>query len=290
MAADLYIFFNDRLTIANPDVSITASSTDDGYAIDNVRYADLVRAWKGNDSTTTNEYLQADGGSAGWIGSATETAYAVVAYDNRGADQDTIKLITDSGDSAGFGGTPTTLATWTVSTFKTELTMEWKSYTIQTSGRRYYRLIQYGNERTESAGSVTSKIYCWSMFNADGVLRLPVNYPSDGEAPYSIRTQFKYGEAKTAGGLRLFNKYSAPGQSFNVSFQPASLVLWEYMRDSLKAYGGGARAFFVQKDGLSNLAQSNFFLCRLTNLEITASVSYQNNYNVDTQWETEPWL
>lgn len=290
MAADLYIFMNDRLHISNASVSLTASATAAGYAIDNVRRDDLMTAWKGNDGTTNDEWLQVDGGSAGWIGSAGQTAFSVIAYDNRGADQDSINLNTDNADSASMSA-QATQATWTVSTFKAGITMEWKSWTIQTPAKRYYRLLQPGGARSEAAGTITTKILCWSMFNADGVLRLGMDYPAEGEAPYTIVTQFKNGTATTAGGLRLYNKYAEPGHRFTISFQPARDTLWSTVwRDRLITYGGGTRAFFVQKEGLRNEAQSNFFLCRLTGSEVVASRPLQDQYTIETEWVTEPWL
>lgn len=291
MAADLYIFFNDRLTIANPSVALTASSTaTGGYAMDNVRRADLMTAWKGNDSTTTDEWLSVDGGSTGWLGSAGQTAFSVIAYDNRGADQDTIKLQYGATDDGAYAS-PTTVATWTISSFKSEITMEWKTFAIPGTAKRYYRIIQFGNERTEATGSITPKILSWSMFNADGVLRLGVDYPGEGEAPYAIRSEFKSVEARTAGGLRLFNKYAQPGQRFGISFQPGRDTFWATaLRDRLVDNGAGTRAFFVQKEGLRNSALSNFFLCRLVNLEMVATRPYFDQYMIDTEWETEPWL
>lgn len=293
MPADLYLFFNDRLNIANPIPVITASSTDPGYSINNVREADLVKAWKGNDSTTVNEWLSADGGSIGWLGAGGQSAYAVLAYDTRVAHQDTVKLQYATVDDGAYAA-PQTLATWNVKTpNNTEVTMEWKSFVIPgTAGaeKRYYRIIQFGNERAEATGMVTATIFNWGMFNAGDVIRLSLDYPTEGETPYDIATQFGYGYARTAGKYPLFSKYAAPGQRFQVNFKPMRDTFWMAVRDKLRAYEGPARAMYVQKEGLNNLAQSNFFMCRLVGLEFRASRLYVDQYLVSMEFETESWV
>jgi hypothetical protein len=289
VAADIIIFLKDLLHVSNPAAILTASSTVSGYAIENVRRADLMAAWKGSDGTTNDEWLQVDGGSTTWLGAASATAYAVVAYDNRGADQDTILLQYDTADNPAFSS-PSTALTWTISGNKAEVTMEWKSFSIPSTAKRYYRIIQPGNARTETTGSITAKILAWSMFKATDVIVLATGFPQDAEGAYSIKTQYRVGESATAGGLRLFNKYAQPGQRFTIAFSPASRTLWQTIRDGLKSNGAGVRAMYIQKDGLDNQAQQNFFMCRLTNPEYAASLQYRDNFQVEMEWETEPWL
>lgn len=291
MSADLIIFWNDRLNILNTAVTLTASSTQSGYSINNVRYADLVLPWKGNDSTTTDEWLKSDGTTTGWLGTAADTAFSIIAYDNRNAHQDTVKLQYDTADNTSFSS-PSTLATWTVGTpNNTEVTMEWKQFTIPTPAKRYYRIVEFGNERTEAAGTVTTKVFAWGMFNATDVLRLSVDYSKEGESPYDISTNFRYGTVATAGGVQIFNKVAQPAQTFSVVFRPGTDTFWATaIKNRLRSLEGPARAFFIQKEGINNLALSNFFLCRLVGLDFNSSRPYQDQYMFEMKFVTEPWI
>jgi len=288
--ADLYLFFNDRLNISNAAASLTASSTVQGYAINNIREADLVKAWKGTDGLTNDEWLSANGGSAGWLGTAGQTVYAVVAYDTRGAHQDTIKLQYGAVDDGAYA-TPTTAITWAVGSPNTaEVTMEWKTFVIPGTAKQYYRIIQFGNERSEATGTITAKIFNWGLFSAADVVKLSLDYPTEGETSYDISSEFRYGSAKTAGGYQVFNKFAQPGQRFQVNFKPMKDTFWATIRDRLRTYEGPARAIYVQKEGLYGLALPNFSMCRLVGLEFKANRPYMDEYMVSMEFETEPWV
>lgn len=289
--ADLYLFLNDRLHISNPSglspaPVLTASSTVAGYAPDNVREADLTKAWKPNDSTTTDEWLKVDGGSTSWTGSGV--TYAVLAWDSRGSDQDTVKLQVDSVDDGAFGGTITTKATWAVGSNKSEVTMQWVGFGA--SAKRWWRLFQAGNERTETTGSVTAKILVWGMFEVtNDLLRLSIDFPGLGEGVYRMSQRYGVNVSRAVAGQPFTNKYSEMTQRFVVVWRPGTDALFTAVRDRLAAMNGMGRAIFVIKEGLHNLAQANIGLCRLTG-NWDAVKNFDGQYEIELELETQPWL
>ena len=290
-AADLMIFWNDRQHITQTTRVMTASSTAAGYAIDNAREADLARAWKPSDSASTTEWLKVDGGSTLWLGSGSNTVFVAVAYDARGANQNVIRLQTDSVDDGAFGGTLTDQ--WTHTLLKDKVNCSWSSFV--SPSKRWYRLAQLGTDR--SGGNVTAKILYWAMYtkvtagSLDGdILQMSVDYPGDSEARYQIAQRNRVGRVETAGGIVATNKWATTGQEFSVTFEPASDTLWASIRRHLSDNDGQHRGMFVQKEGLENSALSNFFLCRLLSAEWGASREYLGNYNVALQFRTESWL
>src|SRR5436853_6721744 len=88
VAVDVMFFLDDQFHISKSDVIFSASSTQNGYAIDNAREADLQRPYKPIDSGV-DEWLKADAGTTAKLGATGATAYFAVAYDSRLAQQTT---------------------------------------------------------------------------------------------------------------------------------------------------------------------------------------------------------
>ncbi len=284
MPADLTFFWNDRMHISQTR-TVTASSTASGYAVDNVREADLVKAHKPADSVSTDEWLKVDGGNTLWLGTTGATCFFAVAYDARGVNQNVFRLQTDSLDDGTFGGTQTDVVTHTLD--KTAVGLFYASFT--SPQKRWYRLLQKGTDR--SGGNVTAKVYYWAMYAAADVTIMSTGFPGDGEGSYSFEDDYRVGVSRTLGGVTLVTRRAAPGQRFTVGFNPASITLWKKLRDQLEGtVGGPERAIFIQKEGLRNAALVNFGLCRIER-NWSASVQYVDTYETGPlSFTTEPWL
>ena len=292
MAAETILFFGDLLHYSNTELGpvVTASGTAAGYHVDNVRDTNLSSAWKDSDSTTADIWLEVDGDHASWLGAANDTAYVAIAYDARDNQQDTLKLEYGAVDDGAFA-TPTVAATFTLVKLGTAVQCQYASFSIPATAKRYWRLIGYGNERTEAGGSQVPKIYCFSMFDKDTVFKL-------GTSPYAdvppgagqVTPVSRVGVARTAIGSLATNKHAEYGMQFDTSFQPASAALWEVIRDEHAAQSGPLRGNFVQHEGLRNTAQPDFFLCRLASNEFPGQREYIDQVESALAWVTEPWL
>lgn len=156
MPADLWIAFNNRMHYSESAVISLASSTAGGYAKENVQQDNLASAWKPVDPTTSDELIRVDGGSTGWLGAATDTAFWAVAFDLRGAAQNGIRLSYYTDESLFTGLT-------TVSNFssqdKTGIHCGLNSFTIPGTAKRYYAFTQLNADR--GGGNTTGKLlYC----------------------------------------------------------------------------------------------------------------------------------
>lgn len=291
MASATYLFFGDRCHSSVTATVITASGTATGYSVDNVRDTNLMTAWKAADSTTVDVWLKADGGSTTWIGAAGDTAFVALAYDARNNEQDTLKLEYGTVDDGAFAAV-TVAATFTLTKNGSGVQCTYSSFTIPGTAKRYWRLIGYGNERTEAAGDNVPKIYSWAMYDKDTVFRLGAAspYTADDSGRGSISPITRTGVARTAAGALATNRYAQYGMAFETTFQPASATLWEGIRDQLGDQGGPNRANFVQHEGLRNGDVADFFLCRVQSDEYRSARDYVDIYESGLTWETEPWL
>lgn len=277
-AADLYLFMDDMLHVSRTSNTLTASSTASGYAIDNAREADLVKAWKPANGAS-DEYLEFDPATDSDVGTSGETIYYAYAYDARNSDQNAISLSRWDGALNNY---------LTASTDKTAVNCFFGSFVMPATPYQRYRLTQLNGNR--SPGTTTAKIFSWAIFNQSDVIRLSLDYVNDTEATYSIGQTFRVALGATGGGHTVANEYAKPGQRFSVSFGPGSRALWERIRDDLVANGGTKRAIYVQKTGLKNPAKSDFFMCRISSNEWTANLPYLDQYSITLEFETLPWL
>jgi hypothetical protein len=288
VAADLIFFFNDRGHISQATSILTASNTAPGYAVNNARMADLGSAWKPPDSAATDEYLMFDGGVTTWLGSTPgDKVYTCVAYDARNAVQGLLSVQQDNADNPA-GAFATNRASFTLN--KTEVSCQWATFPLSNPARRYYRLYQYAGSGGRSAGNTTTaKILYWAMFGAADVMEQSLDFPANAEGPYTIRQTDRVGMIRTAGAVPLSNIYARTGQRFTVGFRPGQDTLFAEITNQLFAVSGRARAIFIQKEGVRNPAQANFFLARLTE-DWTGSLSYRTNYEMSLEFETEAWV
>lgn len=281
---DLLLFIKDSCNIEESSVSFSASSTKNGYAVDNAREADLVKAWQPSDGTS-DQYIQVDGGSTGWVGSGTDF-YIAVAYDARGAHQTAIRIQYDAADNPAFTS-PTTMATITLNA--SGVACDFLNPAHPIPAKRYYRAMQLNSDR--GGGTVCAKILSLAFFNRTNVLRFGTTYPGNSQGAYSVSQIFRVTRSKTAVGGALTNSYAAPGHAFSIGFQPGGNALYEDLVDRLGAVGGPARAFFAQKEGIrGNPAKQNFFMVRQASNYWEASKEYDEDYNMALTFETESWL
>lgn len=290
MASSTILFFGDLLHNSNSGVLVTASATDTGYSVDNVRDTNLLTSWKAPDHASTSYTLNVDGVTTTWIGAAGETAYVAVAYDARNNEQDTFKLEYGAVDDGAFA-TPTSAATLTLTKNGSGVQCQYASFTIPATAKRYWRLTLDGAQRTEAAGDNVPKIYAFSMFDKDSVYTLGTSpNAADTAGAGRISPISRVGVARTAVGSIATNKFAEYGMAFETTFQPASITFWEAVRGHHASQAGPHRANFVQYEGLLNTAQDDFFLCRMTSNEFPTMRSYVDQYESGLAWETEPWL
>ena len=83
-------------------------------------------------------------GSATGLGAAALSAWFLVAYDARGANQTALTIKSDAADNPA-GTFANTEGVITMGS--TEISGDWFAFTIRTSGRRYYRLYQLNADR-----------------------------------------------------------------------------------------------------------------------------------------------
>src|SRR3990172_3346764 len=194
-AVDLKAFFDDAMHATKTAVTLTASSTDSGYNKENVRQADLVRAWKPVDSAT-DEYLQVDGVTTGWLGTASTAVAICIAYDARGADQTTIRVRYDTADNPA-GSFGVNFVSFTVNT--SQVCCDYVETIVPGTAKRYYRLVQLNSER--GGGTKCAKILSWAMYARTGYLIQTADYPGDSLDPYQLTHFYRVAEAVTASGL-----------------------------------------------------------------------------------------
>ena len=289
MPASPILFMDDRSHLSVTATVRTASSTASGYAISNSREADLVKAHKHVDGTA-DEYLMDDGGSTTWLGATGATMWLLLAFDPRGADQAAFRIRTDAADNpAGTFATPQ--GTIFIDVGKAGVICEMLQLSVPSPAKRYWRLIQLNADR--SAATKCAKVLYWAMAEEAGTIRVDgVGYLQDSQAEYSIRQMDRQGIVRTTAGNIFTNRYAAPGQAFELSLGPATLTLWQALRDKFRANGGVGRAIFCQFEGLANpgvSSSSNFFLCRRTAEQWSSSLEFADNYNAKIEFETEPW-
>lgn len=285
MATDILMLINGRLHLSVPTTVITASSTQPGYAIDYAREVDLVSAWKPND-TAGDEYLQADGGSIGFLGTQGAFAWAAASYDGRVANQNAFNIMSNANDDAGWTGAQNTL--WGPTLDKTRTSCMFQAFTIPTPAKRFYRLSQLAINR--SGGNAMARVMNWDLYSAADKISVPVDYPGNSEAAYTISQIGRVASMRTVAGFPRTNRWAKVGYEFEINFGPASDTLWQSVRDQFDAIGGNHRAIYVAKEGLKNAAQANFFMCRLASPDWDASLRYRGNYDVRLRFETEVWI
>lgn len=283
MPAQTMLFLGDKLHVSQTAASIYGvSSTANGYNREFVRDTSWTGAWKPSDGTG-DEYIQCDGGAADWLGTAGQTAHLAIAYDARGCDQTTIILKQDTADAAG-GTFATTRATLTLN--DTGPTVDYVSFLVSTSGRRYYRLLQQNVDR--GAGTKTVPIYAWGMFSAAEVYIIDTDYPGHEVGAGAIEQVSQVGIMDTAGGLTHSNRNGSTYQRFPLTFTPAYVTLYQALRDALYAQDGPNRCFWAQYEGLRNHAKANFQMVRQVGMSWSAHREYPDQYDTIIQLRTEP--
>lgn len=289
MATDLLILGNGILNIANSAAAFSASSTQNGYAVDNARETDIQAAWKPND-TATDESLIADCGSTGALGIAGATAYGALIYDSRTADQTTIRLEYGATDDGAFAS-PQLVNSWTINGANALAPSPvYFKFTIPGTAKRYYRLRQQVSDRNSLTR--TAKIFHFDLYPDDDTHVIDINrlYANVSEDAYGITQLGRVNSMPTPGGYERTNSFALPGYRFEVNFGPANDALWQATRNLFHDIRGKKRAVYVAKEGLKNAAQQNFFLCRLSKADWDARRRLTNQYMTALEFVTESCL
>jgi len=283
MPAQTILFLGDKLHKSQSAASIySVSSTANGFNSEMVRDTAWTGAWKPSDGTS-DEYIQIDGGSAGWLGSVGETAYIAIAYDARGADQTTILVYQDVADSP-VGAFVTSRATFTLDT--TAPCVDYVSFPVSTGGRQYYRLTQLNAAR--GGGTKTVPIYAAACFSATEAYVIDTDYPGHEVGPGGMDSVSQVGIMDTAGGLTYANANGRTFQEFDLTFTSANVTLWSALRDALAAQDGPSRCFWAQYAGLRNPAKADFQMVRQVGMRWSASREYPDEYDTIIRVRSEP--
>lgn len=283
MAVEAILFMDDKFHSSNTTAEVDGytGSNENGYAGDNVREVEFGTAWKPADDSSDHA-IRLDFNNTTTLGTAGTTGYCCIAYDARVAEQNTILLQYDSADSSGFAGA-TTLSTFTLN--KARPSCQFASFTIPTPAKRYYRLLERNADR--AGGTKTVKIFNWGMFAGAGGFRIGTDYGLDTTGPGDLDHVSDVQAILTEAQCRFTNRMGFPKQEVELSFRPASLALWEALRDKVYGLDGPRRAFYAQFDGLRNPAQQDFFMVRMVGERATGSRNDRDQYEVTVLLETE---
>jgi hypothetical protein len=292
MAVDTVLFFQNLLDYRNVGVLMSASNTAIGFASRYARDPNFATAWKPPDSETTDEYLQVDGATVGWLGAATDTAYCAIAYDARGADQTVIVLNVDASDNPA-GTFATNIANFTLD--KTAVGVQFVSFAISSTAKRYYRLTQpSASGRGSGTGKTrTAKVHAWAMFDKDTVFTISTTaasaFPKDAVAAHRFQIVDRTATEETGVGARMANQFGASGHTFDIPFDHATPELYAEVRDELMKQGGARRANFIQHEGIRNPSQASFFLCRLASDRWGGEKPFIDQFSISIPFSTEGW-
>jgi len=282
---DAILFLDDLMHLDYTTRVLSASSTQAGYSLDNMREADLQRAWKPADSAA-DEWAHVDSGDVTWLGASGNTVWAAIAYDSRLADQTKVWLQSAAVDDGAFAS-PTDLASWTISGANAlDVNCRYLTFTVPTPQKRHYRLIQKVAER--GGLTRTARIFSWAMFSTQ--LSIPVAMAGASESGYDIAQVDTASVILTAAGAQVGNRYARGAQKFQLKIEPATEAVWKTLRDGFQANGGLVRAIYVQKTGLRNPDMNDFFLCQATSAERNASVHYRGYYDITMEFRTVAWI
>src|SRR5690349_12799765 len=153
------------------------SSTANGYNREAVRDTSWLQAWKASDGTG-DEYIQIDGGSAGWLGTTGgDTITVAIAYDARGCDQTLIKINQDAADNPA-GAFATIKGTFTVNTASPNA--DYLTFLLTGGGKRYYRINLFNADR--GGGTKVVPIYAIAFFTSSEIYNVDTGYIGDGPA------------------------------------------------------------------------------------------------------------
>lgn len=285
MPVETILFLDNKVDPSNTALSIhSASSTENGYSTENVRDTDYSTAWKPSDSSS-DEYIQLDGGAAGFLGNSPDTNYMVIGYDARGVQQTTIRVRTDSGDNPA-GAFSENRATFTLNA--SGPTCAWASTGAASTGRRYWRILQLNSER--GGGTKTCPIFFAALYNSvTGVFSIDSDFPGESIDAARLDSSYNVAIAKSVGGHVLTNRIAKGQQDFDLVFDPASLTLWETLRDQFFAMDGPHRAWPIQIQGLRNYALANFQLVRIDGNRWGSRRGYVDTYPASIPLVTEPF-
>lgn len=283
MPAETILFLDDRLHAWNVAASIYGvSSTAAGFHAEAVRDVDYLNGWKPNDGSA-DEYVQVDGGAVDWLGTTGGgTIFLVVAYDARGADQNTVTLTQDTADNPA-GAFLTLLATLTLN--KTGPTCDYVTFSLSSGGRRYYRLNQIVADR--GGGTKTATILSWGMYKATGVLNLDTGYSGVWVSPGRSDLEDEVGTVHSPGGFVHSQAAARMRNSFELRIRRARRKLWVDLVDRIHVAGAGSRAVFVQYEGLKNHARDDFQMARIPDMKWTARRPLVDDFEISIPFRTE---
>lgn len=284
MAAETILYLDDQLHYSKSFSSIYGvSSTEAGWNKDFVRDPNWTGGWKPANGVA-DEQIIVDGGSAGWLGTtAGDSISCAIAYDARGCDQLTIGVYHDAADNPA-GVFAQLKDTFTINTDGP--TVDVVDFAIPAAGKRYVKLSQANADR--GGGTKTVPIYGISFYGLAHKYNVDTGYLQDAIGPGDIDMVSQVGVMQTPAGLLYTNKNGRTFQEFDLPFSRGSAALYAVIRDEMVNLDGPNRTFYLNFDGLTNYALSNFQMVRLASSRWTTTREYRDYYDMRIRLRTEP--
>lgn len=282
---DFIAFLVNLADIQTGVATFTPDSTDVGFAADNAREMDLVKAWKPTD-TAGDHVMNVDGGTTTWMGAAGATAAWGVAYDARGSDQNVIKMQYDSADNPLFTS-PVTIAPF-ANLDKTQVSCDYLQFTIPWPAKRYYRLMM-NDVADRGAGNVMPKIYVLPPYARSGYVQLWSDFAADAQGQHDYEQFYRVALDQTCAEVDVTNRYGATGYRFSVSFNPATDAFWSYLWAKMHALDGVRTPILAQLSGIQNPPADGFFAVRLKDT-FKGTRLYDTQVTFKMTFETLYWI
>ena len=282
------LFFNDLL---HQDVStsvVTAgasagSDTENGWSVNQVRYSDNMRGWKPPNGANDN-WIQIDGGSTTWAGSAGQYIWWAAAADTRGVTAGGLRVYQDISDNpAG-----------TFSTYRTSLPVPMANSPVVSyathvlSPKQYYRIKQLNVDRGGS--TVTIPIYRLSAYAEASLFKIhsASPYVTDIAGPGELALTSRAAIQETLAGMILSNKTGWNSIEFELTFRPASETLWQNLSDQLYNIGISKQSIFMIFEGLDDRGNDrNACYARVVGGAWNATRAVQGAYDTTIIFRTE---
>jgi len=225
----------------------------------------------------------------GWIGDDGDTAYVVVMYDARGADQVTMNLRYFPADDFAAA---TTFVTFTLD--KTRPTIDYASFTIPSNSnnlpKRRYELVQKDGGGDRPAGEKTARIFYWGMFGADDFLSLDNQGNKTGPGPGRFGQRLFTGRLLGPGGMAATTQFGYGSQPIVLEVLGASEAMYDLLRNRFQDLDGKGRGLALAYDGLLNgTNKDNLALVRATD-DYEVQWNGPDNYDLRIPLETEAYF
>lgn len=277
MAVETRLFLDDKMHSWKEGPSISAASTTAEGDKENVRDTTFGNYWK--PAKSSSEYVEVSGASQGWLGTTGgATIYCAIAYDARDSDISGISLVRET--SEGSGVWTSTAIIFTLN--KTAPTCDLGTFPLSSGGRTKYRLYQTGGS------AAMAKIHAWSFFTAFVTVKPDPGASRNAFTPHPSNWAANAGLVYSPGGFPFTGRTAAMQQDFHLnSRRIQTKAVWAALVDAVRDAGATARNFYLQFDGIKNVAKADFAMVRLAGARWSAGRPGMDNFDVTIPMLTE---